>query len=580
MNQIENNDLKTIYAIAKHLRVPELSYRIAESEEFSNEIDFYFDHLTYSGGGSGSESALKDLVSGLGKKSLPAKLNNLAFISDRIFDVWGRKNKLNSDIQDILKTWRHPFFKVMCQCADPKLIAKFIVLVDAVSNDVLGWEPRPERSKRIFLDELNNISEALFNLDCQTEKSLDSILAQWQVISEKQASKTLKISQRLALLEDRKSWEEYTQSYAKSYINTLLTDQVLSESLQKFVSVYWVKVLAQSIEKTKNSQINEDLQTLSAKIKAVFCTKGKAAHKWVDNLLEDLQSKCTDHDIKVEASIWQAIEMDLVKILQGGALEENQFVSCDDIRAWSRQPGDDINKAVIVGQWLCSVNDSIECRERVVAIIPEAKEVLTSNYLGIKVRRCSFEDLNGQISSHSVKPLIYDSSLLEVVKKNNAGLLKVALTQQKARAVAADKARKEAEALLQEKQKAEKMAQIKAAEIAEQTKQLLKKQKDKQRAEEEHKAQIQVADCKLGAWISVVQADDESNNPPQRFKLVVRFAASNKFIFVDKLGVKKLELTEASLIEGVVNKTIEMLSDGAEFEDSLERVVSRLRISK
>ena len=188
--------------------------------------------------------------------------------------------------------------------------------------------------------------------------------------------------------------------------------------------------------------------------------------------------------------------------------------------------------------------------------------------------------MNGQISSHSVKPLIYDSSLLEVVKKNNAGLLKVALTQQKARAVAADKARKEAEALLQEKQKAEKMAQIKAAEIAEQTKQLLKKQKDKQRAEEEHKAQIQVADCKLGAWISVVQADDESNNPPQRFKLVVRFAASNKFIFVDKLGVKKLELTEASLIEGIVNKRIEMLSDGAEFEDSLERVVSRLRISK
>jgi hypothetical protein len=91
---------------------------------------------------------------------------------------------------------------------------------------------------------------------------------------------------------------------------------------------------------------------------------------------------------------------------------------------------------------------------------------------------------------------------------------------------------------------------------------------------------MKATNCKLGAWVSITNRDDGVDYKAQRFKLVVKFAASKKFIFVDKLGVKKIEYTEAALVKGLMEKDIEILTDGLEFEESLERVVSRLRSSK
>jgi len=576
---IANNDLNAIHTIAKQLRVPELSYRMANTDELSGEVQSFFRNLTYVPSDDKTESVLKNLTRTLGKTALPVTLNNFAFISDRIFDVWGRKNRLSDDINAIVKTWRHPFLKVMHQSSNLALTTLFIELVDRISIDTLGWEPRPERSKRIILDELNSISTLLFQLDCQDAQSLNSLLARWQSFTEKQSSKALKVVQRLKVLEARTSWDEYCELYAKTYLNTLFSDQLITESLQKFLSDLWVKVLAQSIEKQLNPQINEAIQTLTAKIKAVFCTKGKAAFKWVENLLEDMQAECVKHNVNVDDQVWQGVQADLVNILQGSLVEESQFMLCNGHKEWSKPMEVELNNRVVEGQWFYLVKDSVMSREQVVAIFPETQEVLFCNYLGIKSKRRTYTELNLALSTQILKPLVADSSFQEVVQKTSAGLLKVALTQKKARVIAAQKAQKEAEYLLLEKERAEKNAKIKAEEIAEQAKQTLKKRIDKQRAEQEHAALIQVTNCKLGAWISVNQ-DDEQDNKSQRFKLVVKFAASNKFIFVDKLGVKKLEYTEATLVEGIMNKDIEIVSDGVEFEESLERVVSRLRESK
>jgi len=576
---IANNDLNAVQTIAKQLRVPELSYRMANTDEMSVEVESFFRNLTYVPFDDKAESVLKNLTRSLGKTALPVTLNNFAFISDRIFDVWGRKNRLSDDINAIVKTWRHPFFKVMHQSSNLALTPMFIELIDHVSIDTLGWEPRPERSKRIILDELNSISALLFQLDCENAQSLNSLLVRWQGFTEKQTSKALKVVQRLKVLEARKSWDEYCELYVKTYLNTLFADQLITESLQKFLSDFWVKVLAQSIEKQLNPQINETIQTLTAKIKAVFCTKGKAAFKWVDNLLEDMQAECVKHNVNVDDHVWQGVQADLVNILQGSLVEECQFMLCDGAKEWSKPMEVELNNRIVEGQWFYVVKDSVVSREQVVTIFPETQEVLFCNYLGIKSKRSTYTELNLALSTQILKPLDADSSFKEVVQKTSAGLLKVALTQKKARVIAAQKAQKEAEYLLVEKERAEKIAKIKAEEIAEQAKQVLKKRIDKQRAEQEHEALIQITKCKLGAWISVNQ-EDELDTKPQRFKLVVKFAASNKFIFVDKLGVKKIEYTEAALVEGLMNKDIEILSDGVEFEESLERVVSRLRESK
>ena len=111
--------------------------------------------------------------------------------------------------------------------------------------------------------------------------------------------------------------------------------------------------------------------------------------------------------------------------------------------------------------------------------------------------------------------------------------------------------------LLAEKQQAEKIAQIKAEKLAALAKQRLQEQIDKERVAQEQAAFTQVSHCKLGTWVSIKQDDESAETRPLRFKLVVKFAATNKFIFVDKLGVKKIEYTEADLVEGIINKNIE-----------------------
>ncbi|MFT7185387.1 MAG: hypothetical protein ACI84K_000765 [Pseudohongiellaceae bacterium] len=574
------HNLNDIQTIAQQLRVPELSYRMANIEELSDEIQSFFRDLTYLQSDDNTESVIKNVSGALGKTVLPVMLNNYAFISDRVYDVWGRKNKLSDDINQILKTWRHPFFKIMHQTNNLALLKSFITLVDRISSDTLGWEPRPERSKRIILDELNEITTLLFQLDCENEQSLHLLLARWQSFIEKQSNKALKVIQRLKLLESRQSWDEYCELYAKKYLNTLFSGQLITESLQGFLSDCWLNVLAQGVDKQLNPSVNEDIQTLTAKIKAVFCTKGRAAFKWVDNLSEDIQAHCLKQNIVVSEELWEGVQSDLVNILQGNLLEERQFINSTVPEGWTKPKKRVLNNHVVEGSWFYLVKDDLESREQVIAIFPEAQEVLFCNYLGIKSQRYTFTELNLALSSQVLKPLVADSTFLEVVQKTSTGLLKVAKTQKKARTIAAEKAQKEAENLLAEKQNAEKMAIIKAVKIAEQTKLLRQKRIDKQRAEQERNALMLVTNCKLGAWVSIAQHGDEPGNKPQRFKLVVKFAASSKYIFVDKLGVKKIQYTEADLVAGILTKDIEILSDGLEFEESLERVVSRLRTSK
>jgi len=577
---LTKNDLISIRAISQQLRVPELSYRVSHPEEIADEIQVFFSGFRDVSDSNRNNSALKYLTTTLAKPSLPVNLNNLAFISDRFFDVWGRKNRLYDDINTILKTWRHPFFKMMYQSPDLKLLVKFVEFIDVITNDNLAWMSRPERSKKVVLDELSNIGDLLFESTCINDAFIDSLISQWQVFFTKQTSKSQKVIQRLTLSESQLSWGLYCDTQAKSFQNTLFLDQPVACSLQDFLSNYWVKVISENIEKETGPHIPDEIKKLTAKLKAVFCTKGSAALRWVENLVDDLQIESSKIDIQIPDEAWRCLEADLVEILQGSPVSESSYIPLNMNDSQLKYVDAQLHNSIEVSKWFYSTDDSFENRQQVVAIFPENQEVLFCNYLGIKTNRYTFKDLSKEIQSGLLKPLQVEASFLEVIQKTSLGLLKVATTQKKARVIAAEKAKKEAEILLAEKERAEKAAMIKAEEIADRTKKMLQKRLDKQRADQESVAFNQISKCKLGAWISVVKKGDAQSSESKRYKLVVKLAATDKFIFVDKLGIKKIEYTESMLMQGIINNEIEIISDGAEFEQSLERVVSRLRVSK
>ncbi len=84
-----------------------------------------------------------------------------------------------------------------------------------------------------------------------------------------------------------------------------------------------------------------------------------------------------------------------------------------------------------------------------------------------------------------------------------------------------------------------------------------------------------ISEISLGAWISVESEDDK-----ERYKLVVKINSTDKFIFVDRLGLKKLEIKTDELLCRMNAGQIKVLSEGAEFDETLSRVVGRIRVGR
>jgi len=168
-------------------------------------------------------------------------------------------------------------------------------------------------------------------------------------------------------------------------------------------------------------------------------------------------------------------------------------------------------------------------------------------------------------------------------------LAQVCAKQRQQREQAAREARERAEALRREREAAEQARKVEeAAREAElQRQQALVEQKrlDDERAEQERirrektlLAQTQVEAFKLGGWIVV--SPDDPNDDPIRLKLAVRINASRKLVFVDRLGLNRREFLEDALVQGVVAGKVRILGSSAEFDDTLSRVVGRIRVGR
>ena len=77
----------------------------------------------------------------------------------------------------------------------------------------------------------------------------------------------------------------------------------------------------------------------------------------------------------------------------------------------------------------------------------------------------------------------------------------------------------------------------------------------------------------VGTWVEFV-GEDEKNT---RCKLAAKINAIDKFIFVNRQGVKILEKSTGELAKELEEETLRIISDGLLFSRALESVVSTLR---
>ncbi len=621
-------DASSLRLVIQHLRVPELIYPFElTSSDAVGERNLQINtllKLCQLRSNEHEETLLKELNKQFSGKGVFTQANNLAFLLDRVFDVWLRKNNFCDQLNRIFSNWRFLFFKCMLLTYAKNLdldnikqremaLGNFSSMLESIAVYAKSWSPIPKRSQSIFLDQLVAIETAFEDQQDFNDAILNQCATNWFAFLEKQKEKVDKISERLIVSESKKNKSQYCLWLAYHYLNVLFNKRQVPQVLQDFIQEYWVLVVAKKIEQyLPDNNVSreaivvgsyyEELDVLCKNIVRVFCHKGESGFQLADQIIDELQkmsegiglpanvfvNEKEEHQsafFSIDAA-WDALSETLLGLLQGQEyLAINTFHpllipdflrqtygSTEQFKADALSLSD---LKLCIGDWFVFNDQNDVFTIKLIASFDQSQQLLFSNYLGMKSAQFSFQDFKNRMADGSLKRLPKGQIFSGVIDQAIKGLSKVAQNQKQARLVAAEKAKAEAERLLEGRRKSDEAANQRAVEIAQRTQQLMEKRADKQRLEKESAVLDIIRLFKLGAWISI-----ENDGEAQRFKLVVKLAATGKYVFVDRLGVKRREFLEADLMQAIQSEQVKVLSDGAEFEDSLQRVVSRLRMSK
>lgn len=173
-----------------------------------------------------------------------------------------------------------------------------------------------------------------------------------------------------------------------------------------------------------------------------------------------------------------------------------------------------------------------------------------------------------------------------VLKDTLGSLQRVLQAQRKQREQARDKARREAQALrraqeeaLEEERRRESEREARETREREEAEQAARDEAEaariSQAAEQWEGLLAEVDGLEAGSWIQLGSGDETI-----RLKLALRIRASGKLVFVDRYGLSRREIQRETLATRLRDGEARLLSEGAEFADTLSRVVGRLRVGR
>jgi len=228
-----------------------------------------------------------------------------------------------------------------------------------------------------------------------------------------------------------------------------------SRLLLWFICLFVVVFIAWMSESSSDSAA-EQAKELTNKVFVVFCGKGDGAFQYGDSLIDDLAQNIEKLDcLKVPDNVWSDLEKEIVSILQNKPIDEKLYKELSDQAGLSEFESNE-DKLIDGSIWFSIPVEGEENRVQIARIFDDCKQVLLCNYAGMKFGVLTFAELESGCRKGDYRVLSPYVFFSQVIEKSLTGLLKVALTQRQARVDAAEKAKKEAEDLLAEKEKSDK----------------------------------------------------------------------------------------------------------------------------
>lgn len=526
---------------------------------------------------------------------------NSAYVADRIMGVFLKTSGLHPELVRRIARLRF-FFAWRMNLEGPDALHETLINWLDGLQDCRGWSASGGRSARALLDQLDALTIAVSgSFDSGSIEPVLAFCHQWESDARNREQQNDRLRQRLLVTEQGAARQRRAEQTARALVGRALQNRQLPQPVVSFIFDHWFPLLKQIVweEGTDGenwrhaSKLLEWLvwvgdPGLSDRDRNRLYTVGEQLGDRIVDVWSRVQKKPLDE------KAMEGVQAVMVARLRGETPDLIPALPPDGRFSWdpswlSFAPPAESEVEAFVGKWFVEGEGAAEQRRFFFALLPETCEVLWTNGAGVKLGLLPWARFGSALDEGTLRLLPPLKPFGEVLAETITSLAVVLDRQKQQREQAAKEAKARAEALRREKAEAEQRQQeeeaARQAEIARQKKaseaqRLADEEAEHQRLlqEKEAAARELVDGIKLGGWI--VEEGTESGQDKVRLKLAVRINASRKLVFVDRLGLNRREFMVDDLVDEVVAGRIRILGSSAEFDDTLSRVVGRIRVGR
>ncbi|MFN2360229.1 MAG: DUF1631 family protein [Marinobacter sp.] len=526
---------------------------------------------------------------------------NSAYVADRIMGVFLKTSGLHPELARRIARLRFFFAWRMDLEGDGALHDTLIQWLDSL-QDCRGWSASGGRSARAILDQLDALIIAVSgSFDSANIEPVLTFCHQWQQDAAKREQQNDRLRQRLLATEEGAARQRRAEQTARALMGRALQNRELPQAIVSFIFDYWFGLLKQIVWEQGTDGENwrhagkllEWLvwigdPCLSDCDRNRLYTVGEQIGDRIADVWNRVQKKPLDNEPL------EGVQEVMVARLRGETPDLVPALPPDDRFSWNSSwltftAPEEPEVIPLKGKWFVEGEGDNEQRRFFFALLQDTSEVLWTNGAGVKLGVLPWARFVDGLESGTLRPLPPLKPFGEVLAETITSLSVVLDRQKLQREQAAKEAKARAEALRQEKAEAERrlgeeeaarQAEIARHKEATEAQRLADEEAEQARLlrEKEAAARALVEGIKLGGWI--VEENTGKEQGPVRLKLAVRINASRKLVFVDRLGLNRREFLVDELVNDVVAGRIRVLGASAEFDDTLSRVVGRIRVGR
>lgn len=525
---------------------------------------------------------------------------NAAYLADRIMDVFLKTSGLHVVLAQKVARLRFLLAWRLDEDGTSAFEDSIKAWLDSL-DEWRGWSDSGGRSARALLDQLDALIIAVAaSFETGTLEPFETFASQWTADSESRRSRVSRLRIRLLATEQGAARQRRAEQTARALIGRALSERQLPAVISSFVINDWFKLLRQVV--ITSGTEGEEWRHASKLLEWLVwvgdptLSDGNSDRLYhvgeqIGDRLSDVWLRAFGHSLSQQAL--DSVESVIVQRMRGEGLELAPALPGDDgftydVSWLALDSPSEGELEPVLQHWFVEGNGKQEQRRFFFAFLEDTCEIVWTNGFGVKLGVMPWREFHQARSAGRLKPLPPLNQFQDVLKDTVRSLTSVFEGQRQQREQAARQAKARAEALRRKVEAAERQKREELeAQRLEQQRLLAEEESRRQEQEEAERqrliqqrrqaAQSAVDSLKLGGWIAI---DGGGSSDAVKMKLAVRINATRKLVFVDRLGLNRQEYLEAELVKEVVEGNIRVLSGSAEFDDTLTRVVGRIRVGR